>query len=74
MLKYLGGAATHLLTLTPQTEGLYQRAVAMSGVGFNPWAFSPRNDHSVYMSSFGMEFKYLIKFTFHNIIINNFSL
>ncbi|XP_030373447.1 esterase B1 [Scaptodrosophila lebanonensis] len=39
-----GGASTHLLTLSPQTEGLLHKAIVMSGSALCPWAQPPRND------------------------------
>ncbi|XP_046869506.1 esterase B1 isoform X1 [Drosophila willistoni] len=39
-----GGASTHLLTLSPKTEGLMHKAIVMSGSALCPWAVAPRND------------------------------
>lgn len=35
-----GGAAVHYLALSKKTEGLFHKAIVMSGVAFNPWAFA----------------------------------
>merc|ERR1712127_395723 len=37
-----GGAAVNYLQLSPQTDGLFQRAVAQSGSALCPWANLPR--------------------------------
>ncbi|KAH8420683.1 hypothetical protein KR222_000536 [Zaprionus bogoriensis] len=39
-----GGASTHLLTLSHQTEGLVHKAIAMSGTALCPWANAPRHN------------------------------
>lgn len=39
-----GGASTHLLTLSPQTEGLLHKAIPMSGTALCPWAQPPNNN------------------------------
>ena len=36
-----GGAAVHLLTLSPLSKGLFHRAVAMSGTALAPWSYYP---------------------------------
>ncbi|OAD58669.1 Esterase E4 [Eufriesea mexicana] len=33
-----GAASVHLLTLSPMSQGLFHKAIAQSGVAFNPWA------------------------------------
>ncbi|KAJ3645076.1 hypothetical protein Zmor_022763 [Zophobas morio] len=33
-----GGAAIHLLVLSPMTKGLFHKAIAQSGCALNPWA------------------------------------
>ncbi|KAJ6649742.1 Esterase B1 [Pseudolycoriella hygida] len=39
-----GGASVHFLTITPKTEGLFQKAIIMSGSAFNrTWSFTSRN-------------------------------
>ncbi|XP_032289545.1 esterase B1 isoform X1 [Drosophila virilis] len=38
-----GGASTHLITLSPQTEGLLHKAIVMSGSALCPWAQPPNN-------------------------------
>ncbi|XP_070138268.1 esterase B1 isoform X1 [Drosophila bipectinata] len=39
-----GGASTHFLTLSSQTEGLVHKAIVMSGSVLCPWTHPPRND------------------------------
>nr|XP_017013141.2 esterase B1 isoform X1 [Drosophila takahashii] len=39
-----GGASTHFLTLSPQTEGLIHKAIVMSGSVLCPWTRPPRKD------------------------------
>ncbi len=34
-----GGAAVHYLLLSPQAEGLFQKAISQSGSALNPWAY-----------------------------------
>lgn len=38
-----GGASTHLITLSSQTEGLLHKAIVMSGSALCPWAQPPNN-------------------------------
>lgn len=38
-----GASAVHLLTLIPQTKGLFRRAIISSGSMLNPWAYSNKN-------------------------------
>lgn len=38
-----GGASTHLLSLSPLTEGLMHRAIIMSGSALCPWTQPPNN-------------------------------
>ena len=35
-----GAASVHLLMLSPSTNGLFQKAIAQSGVAILPWAFT----------------------------------
>ncbi|XP_032579064.1 esterase B1 isoform X1 [Drosophila sechellia] len=39
-----GGASTHFLALSPQTEGLIHKAIVMSGSVLCPWTQPPRNN------------------------------
>ncbi|XP_060648967.1 esterase B1-like [Drosophila nasuta] len=39
-----GGASTHLLSLSPQSEGLIHKTIVMSGSALCPWALAPRNN------------------------------
>ncbi|KAH8312508.1 hypothetical protein KR044_011128, partial [Drosophila immigrans] len=39
-----GGASTHLLSLSPQTEGLIHKAIMMSGTSLCPWTVQPNNN------------------------------
>lgn len=34
-----GGAAVHYLTLSPQAQGLFHKAISQSGSALNPWAY-----------------------------------
>lgn len=34
-----GGAAVHYLLLSPQAEGLFQKAISQSGSALNPWGY-----------------------------------
>ncbi|ETN67857.1 carboxylesterase, alpha esterase [Anopheles darlingi] len=36
-----GGVLVHILTLSPLSNGLFQKAIAHSGLAFNSWAFQP---------------------------------
>ncbi|KAH8358452.1 hypothetical protein KR093_000393, partial [Drosophila rubida] len=39
-----GGASTHLLTLSPRSEGLLHKAITMSGSALCPWAMQSNNN------------------------------
>lgn len=38
-----GAAAVHLFTLLPQSQGLFQKAIASSGSMLNPWSYVKKN-------------------------------
>ncbi|XP_022165143.1 bile salt-activated lipase-like isoform X2 [Myzus persicae] len=40
-----GSASVHYHTMSPQSTGLFQKAIMQSGCAFNPWAFN--EDHKV---------------------------
>ncbi|XP_075145139.1 esterase B1-like [Haematobia irritans] len=39
-----GGASTHILMLTPQTEGLFHKAIIQSGSVLSPWSVTKKHD------------------------------
>ena len=43
-----GGASVHYMTICEQTKGLFHKAICMSGVVKNPWAFSGPSTHWPY--------------------------
>lgn len=60
-----GGAAVHLLCLSPLTKGLFHKAIAQSGTALNPWARSAKcgNDIAKAISHFeGKEEESLMDF------------
>lgn len=61
-----GGGSTHLHVLSASSDGLFQRAIAMSGSAGNVWASSPRKDQIKQMMDIGKHN------TFYDDIINLF--
>lgn len=37
-----GAASVHFMMLSPMAQGLFQKAIAQSGVSLNPWALSSK--------------------------------
>lgn len=61
LLTISGGSATHLLTLSPKTEGLFQRAIIMSGCAYNPWALTVDLNHTAYLYKLAEEMGHPVK-------------
>lgn len=40
-----GGASIHYHLLSPQSKGLFNRAIVACGSALNPWAFNNKPDH-----------------------------
>nr|AAS15642.1 carboxylesterase [Aphis gossypii]AAS15644.1 carboxylesterase [Aphis gossypii] len=43
-----GSASVHYHTISPQSRGLFQKAIMQSGSAFNPWAFTENHKASAY--------------------------
>lgn len=78
-----GGASTHYLMLTPQTEGLFHKAIIQSGSGLCPWALT--DDHSwgyKFACRIGYKghsnekdvYKFLMKKSSRNLVIHDLKL
>lgn len=54
---FTGSSSAHMLTLSPASKGLFQRAIFASGVATNVWA-STYSDHYSILQKFGNILKY----------------